>query len=180
MKKSTQSINLLFVGRIDRQKGIDILIDALRNSDFYKSFNLRVIGNSVVDPVVSMKSFKNITFLGWKNHNTVNNEMEKADIIVIPSRWEGFGLVTLEAMKHSKMVLASDAGALPEIVIDGKTGFVFKSNSIKSLKSILNKVCMISKDDINNMGENGKERYKRVFNYEKMANKVMDLYKDIN
>lgn len=179
MSRRLRKIELLFIGRIDKQKGIDILLEALNNFEYANDFHLTVIGDAVVDPVIALKSYKNVRFMGWQKRENVTNEIKKSDIVVIPSRWEGFGIVTLEAMKNSKMVLASNAGALPEIVVNKETGFVFQSDSVAELQSVLKEVNNLSLEDIDLMGQNGNKRYKNVFNYDKMVNQVMDVYKDI-
>ncbi len=51
--------------------------------------------------------------------------IEISDLICVPSLWEGFGLVIIEGMIKRKIILASDAGGIPEIIEDGKTGFLF-------------------------------------------------------
>ena len=62
-----------------------------------------------------------------------------SDIVVIPSRWEGFGLVAIEAMKYSKPIIASNRGALGDIVEDGKNGLLFDFDNFNlSLDSKIN------------------------------------------
>lgn len=171
-------IRLLFVGRIDRQKGIDILVNALEKCNVKGQFALTIVGDSVIDDL-KIASHGWISLMGWKNRDTVSKLMQESDIVVVPSRWEGFGLVALEAMKNSKMVIASNAGALPEIVINNGTGFIFQANSSTDLERALHEVENCSFKQIKQMGENGRLRYKEHFNYQKMAAKVMDLYRDI-
>ena len=59
----------------------------------------------------------------------------KVDAVVIPSRSEGFGYVALEAMKYSKAIIASRRGALPELVVDKYSGYLFNINNKKRIKA---------------------------------------------
>lgn len=174
-----KQIKLLFIGRLDRQKGIDLLINTLSKNNKDGMFDLRIIGDTVVDHTIGMSPDVNVKFLGWQNSQVVDDEINKTDIVVIPSRWEGFGLVSLEAMRAKKMVLASNAGALPEIVIDGQTGLIFSANSEKSLRHSLNVVRKMDYADIQNFGLAGYSRFESVYGYHKMADEVMALYSSV-
>ena len=65
---------------------------------------------------------------------------QSCDGVIMPSRWEAFGLVAVEAMKYKKPVIVSDCGALPELVKDGYNGYVFKMDDEDSLKLIIDKL----------------------------------------
>ncbi len=174
--KSHRGLDLVFIGRLDRQKGIDLLISAMHavNHDGY--LNLTVVGDSIVDPIVRKHNTKSIKFLGWQNSKQVQSIIETGDVLVVPSRWEGFGLVSLEAMSVGKMVVASDAGALPEIVLNRKTGLIFKANSGNALANVLEDLQKMPKDMIENLGEQGEKRYYTSFSYPKMVDEVMAVY----
>lgn len=171
-------IKILFIGRLDRQKGIDILMDSWTKAS-KDNLKLEVIGSSVLEKDTKKSKYTDVNFLGWKNPEEVLYFLENADVVVIPSRWEGFGLVALEAMRSSKLVLASDAGALPELVKDGYNGFVFKKNSVHALKDILSFVNKMSESKIRTMGINGRKRYITMFEYQSMLNELNNLYREI-
>ena len=177
--KNTKSINLLFVGRLDRQKGVDILIKALNmvNKDGY--FKLGVVGDTVINPIFEKNNDTNIKFYGWQKKQAVQNFIDACNVLIIPSRWEGFGLVALEGMRAGKAIVASNAGALPEIVDNNKTGFIFNSESIKDLCSVLEHLRNLSADEIEKLGLNGKIKFKNQFNYEDMVSKIMKVYDEI-
>ncbi len=63
--------------------------------------------------------------------------MAGLDVLLVPSRWEGFGLVVLEAMSQKTLVVAAPVGALPEILTDGVTGLLATSASAESLRDRL-------------------------------------------
>lgn len=173
---------LLFIGRLDEQKGIDILIKAVNkiNDKNEKKIHLDIVGNSVVnDAFIEQNDTKEISFLGWKNSTEVQKILLRNEALIIPSRWEGFGLTALEAMRSSRMVLASDAGALPEIVEDKYTGMIFKKNSVENLEKILEKFINLTLKELEDFGKHGREIYIKKFNYNQLVDKTNKLYYEV-
>lgn len=158
-------INLLFVGRFDPQKGLDVLLNAF-NSCHREDLHLTIIGDNVVGGGVKIekKNTDRVTFLGWIPHDKLASYYSACDVVVMPSRWEAFGLVAIEAMKYGRAVIVSDRGALPELIENGKNGFVFKFEEIEQLIGILEK---ISLDDL---------RVISSFNEKEFSNKYQDKF----
>ena len=99
-----------------------------------------------------------------------------ADVLVIPSRWEGFAMVPLEAMSYSLPIIASDATSLPEVVINNETGYLFKNGDANSLLSVFNR---LDKSDLSEMGRKGNQLYIENFTSQAMIAKTHGLYADI-
>ncbi|WP_334329704.1 glycosyltransferase [Companilactobacillus sp. HBUAS59699] len=165
---------ILFIGRFDKQKGLDFL---LKNIDFEEyNIELVMIGGSVLESNEPVALPRNVKSVGWVENNLIDSYIKFCDAVIVPSRWEGFGLVALEACKNSKMVIASDVGGLPEIVRNGFNGLVFKSESIEMLNDVISKFHEMSKDRIKLMGINGRKLFDNKYNYEKLYNRLMDIY----
>lgn len=167
----------LFVGRFDHQKGLDILLDAVGMSNH--EFQLDVIGSSVLsdENFRFEKNYKNsnmVHFLGWKDNHGVQLAMNRCDAVIIPSRWEGFGLVALEAMRSNCAVIASDVGGLSEIVTPSVTGILFPAGDTEALASILNQV---SKNQLNIMGRAGYSKLLKKYSPVQMEKEILALYK---
>ncbi|WP_235019205.1 glycosyltransferase family 4 protein, partial [Pediococcus acidilactici] len=185
--KSTKSSgdfyrNLVFIGRLDKQKGIDLLIKAVDkiNKKHNNILKLTVIGDSVIDDEIIEKSDINgVEFLGWQSAANVQKMLVQSKALIIPSRWEGFGLTALEAMRASKMVLASDAGALPEIILNKTTGLIFRKDSIESLEEVLESFILLSQNEIEEYGKKGRERYITYFNYSNFVDEINNLYGEV-
>ncbi|HGU2189508.1 TPA: glycosyltransferase, partial [Escherichia coli] len=64
-------------------------------------------------------------YAGWLSADKIRNEYKSADLIIIPSRWEGFAMVPLEAMSYGVPVIASDIGPFKEIIKHGVSGILF-------------------------------------------------------
>lgn len=165
-------INLLFVGRLDRQKGLDLFLDVY-NKMKLENLHLYVIGASILDNNLP-QSTKYITYLGWVDNKDIDAYYQACDAVIMPSRWEGFGLVAIEAMKNSKAVIVSNRGALAELIEDDFTGYIFNIENKNSLKNILLK---LDKEKINILGINGRNIYLQKFIDKIFVNKMYKLYK---
>lgn len=127
---------LLYVGSLIRQKGLDILIDAVRIlSRDEKELELIVVGDGPerqkLEKIKKTHGLDNIRFEGFQEN--LEPYFQKADVFILPSRQEGFGLVLLEAMSHGLPVIASGVGGIPEIVENNKNGFLFNRDNPEDL-----------------------------------------------
>lgn len=131
------------VSRLREEKGIDILLTALNlignNKD---KFKVIIIGNGPdKDDLINLSKIFEldniITWLGELPWTNMIQEMFQMDIIVIPSRLEGFGLTAIEALACGKPVLAAKIGGLQEIIIHNQNGFFFESNNAYDLAEVL-------------------------------------------
>ena len=91
----------------------------------------------------------------------------------MPSRWEAFGLVAIEAMKYGKPVIVSNRGALPELVQDGMNGWVFNMGDKSDLVSVLQNVNTVK---CNKLGQIGIDVYQKMFCVNNMLNKMACIY----
>ena len=131
---------ILFVGRIERLKGLDTLIRAvacLRLKDLPEPISLVVIGgNPDVAPEEMTTEMariqrmcneltmgKMVAFLGRRDQSTLPYYYSAAEVLVMPSYYESFGMVALEAMACGTPVIASQVGGLAYLVEDGVTGY---------------------------------------------------------
>lgn len=164
---------LLFVGRYDRQKGIDLLVEAMKTLVRH-GFSLETIGGSIIgkSPVAVFPPY--IVNKGWQNPACVHQAMGDADIIVMPSRWEGFGLVAVEAMRAGRPVVAANVGGLAEIVVDGETGVLIEPGSSDA---IVDGVLRLAELDVCELGENARKRYETLFCSSKMFARLDSVYR---
>ena len=92
--------------------------------------------------------------------------------MIMPSLWEAFGLTAVEAMCHSKPVLASDRGALPELVRHGVNGWIFPLNKEKLVSLLLS----LDKDSLARMGKDARIIYETEFSGKVMRSNLNKLY----
>jgi D-inositol-3-phosphate glycosyltransferase len=122
---------VLFVGRIEPLKGIDVLLRAVSHLD--GRFRVLVIGGDGKDVArkselaalaAELRIAAKVTFLDAVPHDDLPLYYNAADICVVPSYYESFGLVAVEAMACGVPVIASRVGGLKETVQDGQTGYL--------------------------------------------------------
>lgn len=170
-----ERVKLLFVGRLDRQKGIDILLRAIHG--LQDRVSLRVVGDAVAEKEARVPvSADHVSFLGWKSLSGVASQMESCDVLVAPSRWEGLPLVVLEAMRLAKPVIGADVGGMSEAIVNGQTGFLFEAEDVDALRALL---ASLDKTTLKKMGDAARERFLSRFTAEKTHNVLMRLYGDI-
>jgi glycosyltransferase involved in cell wall biosynthesis len=172
-------LSFLFVGRLDAQKGIDILLDVLRSLDPDR-YRLYVAGEAVVpgeDITQRLGTIPgNVVLLGWQTPSELAGLYAKVDAVVVPSRWEGFGYVALEAMRASRAVIASRSGGLPEIVEPGRTGLLFDIDDAAQLTGLLRQA---DRATFAEYGRNGRARFLAEFTAHRMNSLLLDLYRDL-
>jgi len=165
-------LKVLFVGRMDRQKGFDTLLDAAE--PLADRICVRAVGKAVAGPAMARTGGRVVDLLGWRSLAEIAVEIAAADVVVVPSRWEGFGLVALEAMRGSCAVVASNVGGLREVVVDGVTGRLVPPNCPERLMEVLAEG---DRAQWKRMGEEGRRRYLALFTAERMHEELVRLYR---
>jgi glycosyltransferase involved in cell wall biosynthesis len=162
------ALRVLFVGRFDQQKGIDILFGALRE------LGDRVFAVVAGDSLRSTRGVfpDNARYAGWLSPERLESHYRSADVVVMPSRWEGFGLVAVEAMRAGLPVIASDVGGLPEIVEHGRTGMLITPDE-KSLVEVLRSV---ERPRLRSMGDAGRSRFLQHFTIDSSYRELCAVY----
>ncbi len=167
----TERLKVVFVGRLDQQKGYDMLIEAAR--ELTGSIDLRLVGSAVVDGERKLDLPANVTPLGWLDRPAIEAQLDQADIVIIPSRWEAFGLVALEAMRAAKPIVAFRVGALPEIIIDGKTGILCEPVGTQALIQGLRTIAQL---DLPAVGSAARARFLESFTIERTHAALSKVY----
>ncbi len=124
-RPSPDLINLLFVGRFDRQKGLDILLESFETA---RTRNSNLALHLVGDPVRSgdMPSLpSSVSHHGWIAPSQIDNFYRSADALVVPSRWEGLPLVIPEAYRSGTPVLVARTSGMEHLVEENATGYTF-------------------------------------------------------
>jgi glycosyltransferase involved in cell wall biosynthesis len=174
-----EKTRLLAVGRLEEQKGFDVAIQAMElvvRAAPYAHLAIAGTGRQrrlLAERVTALGLTDAVSFLGRRDD--VNELMLDADILIHPARWEGFGLVLLEAMRAGLPVVSTRAGAIPEVVADGVTGLLVAPDDPDQLAAAIIELIRDSARR-QEMGEAGFKRLKRRFSPEQMARGVAAVY----
>jgi hypothetical protein len=130
---------VLFVGRLERRKGVDLILEAaasILRSDGAAHIVLagRDVEGWAARPLPA-DLIGRVHFVGEVDNGTREKLLARAWCLLFPSRYESFGLVPLEAFVHGVPVIAARAGAIPEVVQDGVSGLLFEAESSQALAS---------------------------------------------
>lgn len=127
----------LFFGRLSYEKGVMTLLKAFKE---LPQCSLKVVGTGPKEE--ELKAFardngmKNVTFLGYKTGKELTDLVSNAYFIIVPSEWyENNPMTIIEAYSVGTPVIGARIGGIPEIVVDGQTGFQFESGNIVDLKN---------------------------------------------
>ena len=125
---STNKLRVLFIGRFDRQKGLDRLVGIVTKSrKLGLPIHWRLVGKNVVkgeNAASELRSIGDLIEPPALTTEALNQLYEWADVLLLPSYWEGLPLTILEAMRLGVVVCASNVGAVTEAISDEKTGLI--------------------------------------------------------
>ncbi len=185
---------IVFAGRIEKLKGIDTLLRAMdileeSQSDDDPKRCVVIVGGDpwADDPEPEMYRLQKLTqeleigshvaFVGAKDQYSLPNYFAAADVVVMPSHYESFGMVALEAMAMGKPVIASEVGGLSDLVVDGVNGLHVPSRDAASLASAIGKVLgnpEFAKKLATQAGEDAAK-----FNWQIIATRIVDVYESL-
>jgi glycosyltransferase involved in cell wall biosynthesis len=158
---------LLCVCRLERQKGVDVAIRALAD---IPDAHLVVLGEGPQRAELEQLAGDRVHLLG--RVPDVAAWLRRADVLVHPARWEGFGLALLEAMLASLPVVATRVSSIPEIVVDGETGLLVPPDDASALAAAVNRVLA----NPAGYGERGRARAQAEFSVAKMTDRTLAVY----
>ena len=172
---------ILFLGRICKDKGMDELLEAMAQiHKVNKSVHLYIGGiyedAGYKEKIEAAKDY--ITFLGWIGPLEKKQYLDQCGILVLPSYFEGFGVVIIEALFHKCAVIASAVGGIPEIIENGNDGILIPPRDSNALKQSI-KLLMEDRGKAASMGEKGKKKVIENYSMENNIRKLMEIYHNI-
>lgn len=165
-------LHLLFVGRFDRQKGLDILFAALRRiREKRPDIVLHVIGAAVREadqPEVP----DGVDMVGWVDRRDIDSWYASADALVVPSRWEGLPLVIPEALRNGTPVITSRRCGMEQLFEEGKSGIAFEANDEALAKTLMS----LNKHSLREMRANCSALYGARYSMDRLFREVAEVY----
>jgi len=174
-------INLLYVGRLVKEKGVDTLLSAIKGSANKERVVARIAGNGPEKQNLETKAKdlgleKNIIFYPWSDKNTINDLYHCADIFIHPARWaEPLGLTVIEAMASGLPVIVPEISGSSWAA--GEGGLTFKNGNAEDLREKMDKL-INDKGLREDLAERSRTRAKQ-FDYRNSVEKLEKIIKDI-
>ena len=168
-----------FVGRLDRQKGLDVLLPAFERAEIAApALRLVIAGEGPLRPAAqawlrSSLAGPRIRLLG--HVSDVRHVLSAADIFCQPSRWEGFGLAAAEAMAARLPVVATDVEGLNEVVAAGQTGLLCRPDDPEALAGLIGRLARDAELRAR-LGDAGRRRVLEKFTIERFIDRHAELY----
>lgn len=192
---SSKDFIILYVGRLEWRKGIGTLISAcemLKNE--IPNLKLMIVGGKIFGKNINNADYKEykrieekakeskikdiISFRGNVDHRQLPIFYRNADMLIVPSYYEPFGLVALEGMANKIPVIASKVGGLMTIIQDKKTGLLFKPRNPLDLKE---KILLLykSKDFAKTITENAYNDISKNYSWHQIVEKINEIYDNL-
>ena len=184
---------VLFVGRIEPLKGVDTLIQAMSCLQLKESqrVHLAIIGG---DPSASPREMsaemarlqklcddlsveQTVVFLGKRDQDRLPYYYSAAELLVMPSHYESFGMVALEAMACGTPVIASEVGGLAYLVRDGETGFTIPDQEPEALCEKMS--WLLNDHDLRKQMSERAVEYAQDYAWEKIAKQIIGVYEGL-
>ena len=180
---------IAILGRVRAQKGVHLFVrSAIELLDKYPDYTAVVVGSISSSNESFVKDLQaeieqaglteRIVFVGEQNFADIPKIFSALSLVVALSDNEGFGLTILEAMSSGAAVLASEAGAWPEVVREGIDGYVVPVND---LSAVIDKMDLLLSDQkqLTQMGINGRERVLEHYSVQREAKQLIEFYRGL-
>ena len=181
---------ILFYGRLSFEKGIPTLLKAAAR---HPEINVNVVGTGPLEGELKRdyeialsagasqkKCYENIKFLGYHSGGELFELVRNAKFVCVPSEWyENNPMTIVESYSLGTPVIGSNIGGIPEIVEDGKTGWLFEPGDVNGLEKVMLKAASIKKGEYEKMCAAAYAFYKKNFNEVVYYQRLMDFYDEI-
>ncbi|MGX9391158.1 glycosyltransferase [Nitrobacteraceae bacterium UC4446_H13] len=168
---STGPMRLLFVGRLDSQKGVDLL---LRDYTLLKPgrATLNLVGAKIVDNR-DLTIPPDVELMGWVPREALTAMFAEFDAVVMPSRWEGMPLLAIEVLRSGRPLMCSDHGAFPYFIKNGVNGALMNIGTPGFLDRALT---VLENADRSAMNAAARATFETTFDEERMNRDLVALY----
>jgi glycosyltransferase involved in cell wall biosynthesis len=168
----------LTTGRLARQKGLDVLFHAVSDLKNIPSMQVMIAGEGeerekleYLAKTLDIES--KVHFLGFRTD--LGDLLAVADIVVLPSLWEGLSISLLEAMAAGKAIITTDIGSNLEVTQSGKSALIVKAGDVPSLADGLN--TLLSSPELREqLGKAAQERFAQEYREDLMLRRYMEVY----
>jgi glycosyltransferase involved in cell wall biosynthesis len=184
-RANSKELRILFLGNVIYRKGLHTLLEAVRNQQ--SAFRVDVVGGLTAEPKYAQEMRKQVKNYGLSSavtfHGPLDNEplikrYRQAHVIVVPSSYEGFGIVYLEGMGFGLPAIGTTAGAAGEVITRGKDGFLIEPDDDVRLARILDELAN-DREVLVRLSLNALKRYKSQPRWEQTAGRIREFLSGI-
>lgn len=174
-------VKLLFIGRLEKQKSIETLLKAIKHLNtktLENEFHLNIVGEGSLreklERIASSLKIQDIVSFKGEQKN-VDAYYAKSDVFILPSIWEGFGIVILEAFRAELAVIASNVEGPAELIQHNVNGLLFAK---KDDKELADKIAdLINNEPKRNvLAKKGYETFSKEYQIDTYVKKLKNLY----
>lgn len=170
---------VLYYGRLSREKGILTLVRAMQ---YLPGKRLVIVGTGpekghIEEEIERLNLSDFIELVGFRSGAELWEYVDNAACVVVPSEWyEASGYTACEAQARGKPVIATDAGGLPENIIDGKTGYICPMKDPQALAGAIEKIFALSNAQYDEMAKESVKHARELFNSESYIIRLARMY----
>jgi glycosyltransferase involved in cell wall biosynthesis len=170
----SSDIVIIYVGRLEQVKGVPSLLKVANSlSSRFENLKFLIVGDGPLRSRFEKHSNPQIILTGWRKD--VANLLNASDIFVLPSISEGLPISILEAYAFTKPVIATNVGAVPDLVIDSETGLLLSPGNSKQLEEAI--IQFVNNPEMaRSMGISGKRNVEANFNWGYVVSKYEQIY----
>jgi glycosyltransferase involved in cell wall biosynthesis len=175
--------DVLFVGRLTKAKGVDILLKAINilKEKYQKEIKAAIVGKGYLEEelkelVMELGIEKEVEFLGVRRD--IEKLMKSTKLFVLPSRWEGLPLTVLEAMSSGAGIIAAKVGGIPEVIEHKKEGILISPDDPEALAGAIAKLLKDRELRVK-LSINAYQKVKEKYSIEVYTKDLLELYKSL-
>lgn len=167
----------LYFGRLSQEKGLVTLINTF---NALPHLQLKIVGEGPMTDTLKAIAGANIEFCGYQSGDTLRATIRDCKAIIVPSEWyENNPMTIIEASAAGIPAIGARIGGIPEIIVEGRTGYIFTPKSVEELTEAVSKLESLTSEQYEVMSQNCREFADEKFSDRALYNKVIDFYTSI-
>jgi glycosyltransferase involved in cell wall biosynthesis len=167
----------LYFGRLSHEKGLVTLINAF---NALPDLRLKIVGEGPMESSLREIAGANIEFCGYQSGDTLRTTIRDSKAIVVPSEWyENNPMTIIEASMAGVPTIGARIGGIPEIIVEGKTGYIFTSKSASELTEAVSKLESLTPEQYQTMSLECRKFADEKFSSRALYDKIIKFYTSI-
>lgn len=178
-EKRSDVFHLVYVGRLEKIKNVDFLINWVARLKTTKKIRLTIVGEGT-----ERRALENLVDRYCLNDQIVltgfldkpESIVSQANLFVLPSLSEGFGIAVVEAMLQGIPCVCSNVGGIPEFIVDNENGWLFDPTCEESIDQKMNHILNLSIEEIKSIGLKGRNSVIGKFSIKRYVERIQSIY----